>query len=491
MLRLAAGGLIHCGKRRNVLDAGQYFKAASLTVQAGEPLEEAKVLDGDDVLLEFDEMAKYTKDHLSSKPSYIHEYYRPKNQSFARKTPQEVEDWVTEWESIKLAWDACAQTAIDCDRLEIRTIAAIINRCKTGGYCNNSLLLDLVTKILGDHALNRFTIIQISMIVQSLGMLARDARDEEEGERNLFNKHVVVNHGEESGSPTAETAVDFFTNTCCKFTAALLEDFVQQGIIPSKCTVRDLSSITHGLGLQFPHELMLKDLSSDVEDWAAAFGLEFRKKARYPTCLPIDYSNILHGLANLQCKKSVNGICWLLERSLEGRDFEQQAITNIVWSLGKLNMGSQVVFDRLGKHITLTVKTFINQGLSNTVYGLGLRYRDGGISLERTVLRVLADEIIKQHRIRAFNSQDFFSIVYGFGLLGFRDGDVVDALVSEINRRVRQRRERRERAKEKRANDEQGKDGGSVENDADEEDIEDDDVWPEHQMIIMQHALGR
>ncbi|GMH44340.1 hypothetical protein BSKO_12274 [Bryopsis sp. KO-2023] len=474
----------HCWKER-VDQSDVDLHVSNPNASKTPPAESEPFDEGQCILQEFDSMAAYTQMHTRKKPRFA---LMPMWTCCFQEIPEELEDWFVEWESIKLAWDACAQMALDCDCLDARLIANIIHRCKAGGYVNKLLLtvlLDRMRKLPKGGKLGQS---QVSMIVQSLGMLARMHRDV--GDNLIFGSGQLV--VEDGPKGIHNQAGHFFDAQCLDYAYSLMRRISLTGSFPRSYSIRTYSSILHGLGLLYQHHLPIA--SQPVESMVDRIVRDFCRKAATEPFLPLNLEQVLHTCACLDRGTYVEELCNLVEHSMRrGVFFSEQGISNIVWSLGKLNMGSAALFRLLWGAIIQKRSDFTGQGWSMIMHGLGLRALHAGFYPTTLDLQMLGWEIKRPRRLRGFRNTDLVILATGFGILGFRDADVVEAMVAEMERRIRGRRDLVKLWAEQRWRREIGPGlwRSYLEDGFEEEASSLTKLWEPEQVSLMEDALGR
>ncbi|GMH43748.1 hypothetical protein BSKO_11682 [Bryopsis sp. KO-2023] len=314
-------------------------------------------------------------------------------------------------QSGSLTWETCSRIALQ--NVETTTsfrLANIINCCKKGGYFDQDLLSALFARAMDcDPALmHEFSSVEVSMTVQSLGMLSRGAR------------HGSRNHHEGA----------VFRTSCKDFVHALMIECINRNLFSDeKYDVRELSNTVHGLGL------VEDDISEpDVRRCIDRLVEEFSTKASEGDCVGQDFSQLLHGCAKLgyRNERRMFEVCELLKWSLSSQAmFEDQTLGTISWALGKLGVRDYELLEMLGTQIVDRIEELTTRGLANVIYAYGL----SGFRSD-VVLEALGQEIVREHRLSQCNAQDLSNGLYGFGLLGFDNQAVLVPLGREIVKKL-------------------------------------------------------
>lgn len=321
-----------------------------------------------------------------------------------------------------LTWKTCSKIALQ--NVESTTsfrLANIINCCKKGGYIDESLFNALFTRAMDFDLglMNDFSSIEVSMTVQSLGMLTRDLR--------RASLHSLSN------GPHRSQRVEVFSASCRAFIRALLATCAARDLFShERFDVRELSSTVHGLGL-VEEDTNDPDLKKCIDTIVAEFAI----KASTGDCGDKDYSQILHGCANLGYRDEMRmlEICELLKWSLSSRvNFENKNLGTISWALGKLGVKDYDLLEMLSIQLVDRIDAISMRGVSNVIYAFGLSgFRN------QTVIDALGKEITKEARLAQCNPQDLANSMYGFELLGLDDKSIFLALGREIKKRLASR----------------------------------------------------
>lgn len=301
-------------------------------------------------------------------------------------------------------------------------MANIIHCFKRARYVDERFFEVLVGRAYRDPSfIAAFDAKQISMTVQSLAMLARDAR---QGECEGIARGSFVD-GESS----------FFTNTCLHFSKVLLQSAIENNqLVKNEFSTRELSSLMHALGI-FCNLTEPREIDTMGEDVAKALIDSFCDKAEKTPegkSSAQDYANMIHGCAAIgyNNQEALSKLLDSMEMFFanEGNYANSQSIGNILWCLGSL----AAKHDRLVETLVYRAKdldSWIPRSLADVLYGLGsLGYHDAEL------LSFFANYVTVGHIVMSFTERDLANSVFGFGLLGLKDPQVVHVLGNEISR---------------------------------------------------------
>ncbi|GMH43890.1 hypothetical protein BSKO_11824 [Bryopsis sp. KO-2023] len=309
------------------------------------------------------------------------------------------------------AWRDCSKMILnDLSNLTAFGLAFTIHSCRMAGYWDLKLIQELV-----EHAkrhprlVAEYNPISCSMTIQSLGMMALTQRKKRD-----------------------RRAMHFFENSGLDFLGLVMETCLRlRTFEEATYAARGLASSMHGLGAYCGSMAKKPEL---LQGFSEAIVEEFvRKGNRGGVASAQDFSTLLHGLANIHFEDEarLKSICDLLQEMLSSGEVEfgQQALSNIVWSLSKLDCNDREVLGLLSERIKGEVGDMTSQGLANIVYGFGvLGYNHPG------ALSALGKESIKPHRLDRFNCQALVNIIYGLGQVGFQERKVLSKLAREISK---------------------------------------------------------
>ncbi|GMH44188.1 hypothetical protein BSKO_12122 [Bryopsis sp. KO-2023] len=325
---------------------------------------------------------------------------------------------ISEWnQGVKMTLD-------NVESLTPFRMANVLNCFKRAKYVDEPFFDALVGfAIRNRDFVSNFDPVQLSMTIQSLAMLARDARHNQlEGmSENSFTK------GDSK----------FFTANCVHFSKVLAQTAVDNGLLSRvEFTTRELSSLVHALGL-FSSD---KDLEPDKALRAIVAGVvdEFCEKAapgQIKECKAQDYSNLLHGCLHIGFRdpEVLGKIFERMKQSLAKEEslFSSQCIGNIMWALGEIGVRDEVLLKALvGRAMWGT--EWRPRSISDVALGLGLLdYYDGEL------LTRLARFVSTGHMVMSFTDRDLANTIFGFGLLGFSNWDATVCMAEEMTRKGR------------------------------------------------------
>lgn len=316
-------------------------------------------------------------------------------------------------ESASYDWATCKKFALE--HLQSTTsyrLANVLKSCKDESFIDEELFGKLIEHVAQDEGImNSFIPVGVSMTVQCLGMLARKTK--------------------KKGASESE----FFATTVRDFVGELLESSRNRGLFVDKdFGARELSSTMHGIGLMFSNQGLHKGY--DILGVANAILEEFVKKGQGGGAMPQSLSNILIGCAYVQYENLdlISRVCQMISLKLRrGEKIGEQALANIVWSLGRLGFYDEDLFGEIELVVSQDLlERMNNQELANLVEGLGLLESKSG-----RVMKLLGNEVLKRDRLEGFKQQELANVMYGFGLAGFRDEDVVSQIIQQITKKKR------------------------------------------------------
>ncbi|GMH43833.1 hypothetical protein BSKO_11767 [Bryopsis sp. KO-2023] len=231
----------------------------------------------------------------------------------------------------KLTWDDCKMLALqDLDGITPHRICVILNCCKQGKYIDAALLEILLRNTLAnEEAMANFRPFSISMVIQSMGMMFRRAKETYKSQ-----------------------AIHFFEREGRQFVEALLEKCVREELFTRRdYGVKELSMLIHGLGLLFDTS-DLEDAVPVVEQSMDITGPEFVRKGRVVPIFPHNFLNMAHGWSNLDYRDDevIDRFCDLLRRELEMRRefFRGDEITHIGFALQRLGVSRAFLNEHRG-----------------------------------------------------------------------------------------------------------------------------------------------
>lgn len=314
-----------------------------------------------------------------------------------------------------LTWEACSRMALQhVDTTTSFRMANIINCCKKGGYFDQRLLNALFARAMDfDLALiHEFSSVEVSMTIQSLGMLSRGARH--------TRRHQPPDRHQ--GGTDAS-----FRASCKDFVHALMVECTDRNLFSDeRYDIRELSNTIHGLGL-VENDVSGPDIRRCVDQLVEEFSTKVGERG---ACVGLDFSQLLHGCAKLgyRDERRMFEVCELLKWSLSSHAmFEDRTLGTISWALGKLGVRDHELMEMLGEQIVERIGELTTRGLASVIYAYGL----AGFRSD-FVLEALGREIVKDHRLSRCNAQDLSNAMYGFGLLGYDDPAVLAPLAREI-----------------------------------------------------------
>ncbi|GMH43980.1 hypothetical protein BSKO_11914 [Bryopsis sp. KO-2023] len=357
------------------------------------------------------------------------------------------------------AWNSRMDSLLpDLEQITSARLARVMHCCRVAGYWNGDLFVGMVGGAMAKPGvIMGVRPIELGMIVQSFGMIAREQR--KKGNRE---------------------ALEFFDLTGGLFMGRLMEACIEKGMFEDgkwrgSINARMLSNTIHGLGLCWENVPSFREgegarfVRASIQKMLAAL-MEIEK-----TMCPMDFSNCVHGCVNdADLLREMFGSlmrCLVMRPS----EFCPQQLSNITWGIGKLGYKDHGLLNVLAGFFLSGLGNFKEQHLANILQSFGLvGYRNEkllsvceseiltrlenqpgkfweqhlasiahslgslGFSQKRNekLLVALGKEVSKISRVANFNDQHLANIVYGFGKCRFFRGRVLTRLLSASGKKL-------------------------------------------------------
>ncbi|GMH44245.1 hypothetical protein BSKO_12179 [Bryopsis sp. KO-2023] len=341
--------------------------------------------------------------------------------------------------------DVAVEAMRSVSQLTPYSIANIFNCCKRGNFSHKGLFELMIqwVKMYGDTMIQGFSTIEITMTIQSIGMLAHRER--------MLNKARLDKFPDAIEKPVNRS---FFLG-CKEFIVDLLREFIRRDSTGElDLDARGVADIIHGIGLWF-HKKEGKPLDKPAVH-AVDIALRLLATERvFEHCSPLDLSNVCFGLGCMEhtdeptlvqilnrADREFKGVTpvrsdginkWKCQKAQQNDDsLDAQCISNIVWGLGKVGCYHEGVLDSLGREIVKVLKDVDEKSLANIMYGFGLLgYR------KKNVVGRLSVEIGHPTHMMHYREMDLANILYAFALLNHHDEPTIKMLAGEASKSLR------------------------------------------------------